>query len=404
MVNNAVMNRNRLGRLILAGVSMLSLAWAVGGRKPQASPAEVTVMRTPRGGIQPQVAVDQKGVLHLIYFKGDPSAGDIYYVRKAPGAAESSKPVRVNTVAGSAIAIGSVRGPQLAVGKSGRVHVAWMGAHPTAPNKVVPMLYTRLNDAGTAFEPQRNVMQFAAGLDGGASVAADNFGNVYVVWHANPENSGEGHRRVWMAHSSNSGKTFAREVAVDPEMKYGIGQEPTGACGCCGMRAFADKTGTLYILYRAATEQIHRDMVLLVSHDQGKHFAVDRVAEWELNACPMSTDFIGQAGSNIFIAWETAGQVFYADVAAGTDRVSDAIAAPGPGSERKHPTVAENSRGETLLAWTNGTAWQRGGSVGWQVFDQAGHPTDVKGAAPALPVWDFVAAYTRPDGRFTIIY
>jgi len=131
------------------------------------------------------------------------------------------------------------------------------------------MLYTRLNDPGTAFEPQRNVMQFAVGLDGGASVAADNFSNVYVVWHANPENNGEAHRRVWMARSGDDGKTFAREVAVDPEMKQGVEEEPRGACGCCGMRAFADERAALYILYRAATEQIHRDMVLLVSRDRG---------------------------------------------------------------------------------------------------------------------------------------
>jgi hypothetical protein len=52
-------------------------------------------MRTPGSGIQPQVAVDRKGVLHLIYFSGDPSAGDVYYVRKAPGAPEFSQPVRV---------------------------------------------------------------------------------------------------------------------------------------------------------------------------------------------------------------------------------------------------------------------------------------------------------------------
>ena len=40
-----------------------------------------------------------------------------------------------------------------------------------------------LSDEGSAFEPQRNVMQFAEGLDGGGSVAADVQGNVYVAWH-----------------------------------------------------------------------------------------------------------------------------------------------------------------------------------------------------------------------------
>jgi len=403
-MSNALTNRNRFGRAALAAVSILSLAAASSAPGARAHRADVTLIRTPGGGIQPQLAVDENGVLHLIYFKGDPSAGDVYYVRKAPGATEFSKAIRVNSVAGEVIAIGSVRGAQLALGKSGRVHVAWMGAHSTGPKKLVPMLYTRLNDAGTAFDPQRNVMHFAAGLDGGASVAADNFDNVYVVWHANPENNGEAKRRVWMAHSSDSGRTFAREVAVDPEMKQGSRQELTGACGCCGMRAFTDTKGSLYILYRAATEQIHRDMVLLVSHDQGKHFVANRVAKWELNGCPMSTDFISQAGSNVMVAWETAGQVFYADVVPGSDKVSHAVAAPGLASGRKHPVVAGNSQAETLLAWTDGTAWQRGGSVSWQVFNKNGEPMDIRGSAAGLPVWGLVAAYTRPDGGFTIIY
>lgn len=379
---------------------MLSLALSLGVRRADAGEAEVNLVRTPGGGIQPQAVVDGKGVLHLIYFSGEPSGGDVYYVRQAVNAPEFSKPIRVNSAPGCVIATGSVRGAHLAVGKGGRVHVAWMGSRPEGPKKIVPMFYARLNDAGTAFEPQRNVMQFAAGLDGGASLAADNSGNVYVVWHADPTNQGETHRRVWMAHSRNDGKTFAREVAVDAPLDG----KSTGACGCCGMRAFADNKGSLYVFYRAATEQIHRDMILMVSHDRGKKFLAERVAKWELNACPMSTDFISHAGSKVLLAWETAGRVFNALVDPGSGRVSAPMAAPGVEPDQKHPVVAANSRGEILLAWTKGTAWQRGGSVEWQVFDAAGHPTAVKGAAPGVPVWGLVAAYARPDGAFTIIY
>ena len=136
-----MIDRGRLMRTLLGAIATLPLALAVGVRSTtHDSRPEVTLMRTPGGGIQPQVAVDRKGMLHLIYFSGDPSAGDIYYVRKAPGAPEFSKPIRVNSVPGSAIAVGSVRGPHLAVGTDGRLHVAWMGAHPVGSNKTVPML------------------------------------------------------------------------------------------------------------------------------------------------------------------------------------------------------------------------------------------------------------------------
>ena len=395
-----IIGQKLFGQRILVAISVVALTPWVATPWTEADRAGVTVIRTPQGGIQPQVAVDSKGALHLIYLKGDPGTGDIYYARKTPGEAEFSKPIRVNSEPGSAIAIGSVRGPQLAIGRNGRVHVAWIGAHPQGPKRAAPMLYTRLNNTKAAFEPERNVMQFATGLDGGASVAADNFGNVYVVWHANPQNNGEAHRRVWVARSSDDGKTFARETPADPLME----RKPTGACGCCGMRALTDEQGTLYILYRAATDEIHRDMILLVSQDNGGHFVAERVAKWELNACPMSTDFISRTRLNTLIAWETAGQVSYARVAPGSNKISEAVAAPGPGGDRKHPVVVSNPRGETLLAWTDGTGWQRGGSVAWQVFDKGGRPLSQKGNAPALPVWDVVAAFAGTDGKFTILY
>lgn len=388
-----------LGAAFVLMMLAIAVVYTGSARRTRVEAPEVMLLRTPDGGIQPQAIVDTDGVLHLIYFKGDPSAGDVYYVRKAPESPEFSAPIRVNSVPGSAIAVGSVRGAQIAVGKAGRAHVTWMGsnkAQPRGPGSAAPMLYTRLNDAGTAFEPQRNLMQFAVGLDGGGSVAADRLGNVYVVWHGNPDKNGETHRRVWMARSTDDGKTFSREVAV-----Y---SEPTGACGCCGMRAFADDKGTLYVLYRTATENIHRDMMLLVSKDHGEHFSGKRVAKWEINACPMSTAAISEAPSDVLVGWETAGQVFLGRVPCGSDSLSDVLAAPGAGGDRKHPAVAGNSRGERLLAWTDGTAWNRGGSVAWQVFDKDGRPTEVKGTVPGLPVWGLVAAFTRPDGKFAIIY
>ncbi|MFB3924091.1 MAG: sialidase family protein [Terriglobia bacterium] len=378
----------------------MSITLTLGGRLARSAEPKVTLIRTPGGGIQPQAVVDNRGVLHVIYFAGNPGGGDVFYVRRAAGALQFSKPRRVNSVPDTVIATGTVRGAHLAVGRSGRVHVAWMGARPEGPKKIVPMYYSRLNDAGTAFEPQRNVMRFAAGLDGGASVAADNTGNVYVVWHANPDNSGEAHRRVWMARSRDEGKSFAREVAIDPPLDG----KPTGACGCCGMRAFADTKGSFYVFYRAATEDIHRDMILLVSSDYGVHFTAQRVANWELNACPMSTDFISQTGNSMRFAWETAGQVFYDVMSADSGKTSAAISPAGDETDRKHPVVAANSRGETLLAWTKGTAWERGGTVEWQVFDPAGRPTIVRGAAPGVPVWGLVAAYAGRDGNFTILY
>jgi hypothetical protein len=47
------------------------------------------------------VALDERGVLHLIYFTGEPQGGDIFYVRRDAGKTEFTSPLRVNSKPGS---------------------------------------------------------------------------------------------------------------------------------------------------------------------------------------------------------------------------------------------------------------------------------------------------------------
>lgn len=173
----------------------------------------VTLMPTPNGGIQPQAVVDSQGVVHLIYYKGDPQAGDLFYARMKSGEIRFSAPIRINSQPGSAIAMGTIRGAQIALGAEDRVHVAWNGSNKAEPKGPggSPMLYTRLDAAGMSFEPQRNLITWAGGLDGGGTLAANRTGDVYVAWHADPGQGGEDKRAVYLARSSDNGKTFGRE-------------------------------------------------------------------------------------------------------------------------------------------------------------------------------------------------
>jgi hypothetical protein len=379
--------------------------WAFAALSASDHPQAVSLKRVPNGGIQPQIAVERSGTIHLIYFAGDPKGGDLFYVRSTAPGETFSRPMRVNSQPGSVTAMGTIRGGQIAIGGDGRVHVAWNGSSIALPQGPVnpeigkpgsPMLYARLNNQGHAFEPQRNLMLHSFGLDGGGAVAADSAGNVYVAWHGKVTGSaaGEAGRQVWVAESHDSGKTFAAEVAA--------WSQPTGACGCCGMAMLAASQGTLFTLYRSATQNIHRDIYLLVSKDHGKSFQGSMVHPWEINACPMSSMSFAEESGNTLAAWETGGQVLYGRVSgAGTPKP---IAAPGETRGRKHPRLALNSRGETLLVWTEGIGWQRGGTLAWQVFDRNGDPLYDKGSAPGIPAWSFAAVATHPDGTFAIFY
>ena len=356
----------------------------------------VTLVRTPDGGIQPQAAVDAAGVVHLIYYKGDPSGGNIYYVKRGPGQEAFSKPLRVNSRSASAIAMGTIRGAQLAIGRYGRVHVAWNGQAPkNGSYKDAPMLYARLNDAGTEFEPERNVIRFAGGLDGGGSIAADNSGNVFVMWHAPKpgDTNEEAGRAVFIARSTDDGKTFAPEKLATAK--------PTGACGCCGMKSFADADGNVFALYRGASEMTNRNEILLMSRNHGETFDLVYEHQWRIGTCPMSSAFLSESKAEVLAAAETHGRVFFVRVDPKTRKVSAPVS---PDAKAQHPVAVENATGEVLLAWTEGTGWAKGGGVGWQIYGPDGKPIGETARAEGVPVWSLVTAFAQPSGDFTIVY
>jgi hypothetical protein len=381
------------------------LAFCLGG--PTAAmadePTPVEIVRVPDGGIQPQALTDAKGTVHLLFYQGEPKAGDLFYARRKAADTAFSEPIRVNKRKGSAIAMGTIRGGQMALGKNARVHLVWDGMGEgaglvnIAGRPSAPLLYTRLNDSGTAFEPERNVITRAAGLDGGSSVAADEAGNVYVVWHAPlPGNTnGEAGRTVFVIHSKDEGKNFGPETPAT--------SKATGACACCGLRAFTDQAGATYVLYRAATAGVNRDETLLVSRQPGAPFQIVNADPWQINMCPMSSAALAQGPNSVLAAWETAGQIKFSMIDAQTLKASPAIS-PSPGDGKKHPALAANGSGEILLVWTEGTGWAKGGAIAWQVYDQNRKPLGAPGHRDGLPVWSFPAAYAKADNRFVIIY
>jgi hypothetical protein len=204
--------------VIALGAAAVGAASSSSLQKPQ-----LTLLRVPNGGVQPRAAIDPGGNLHLLCFSGDPEAGDLYYLRSENYGVAWSKPIRVNSETGSAVALGTIRGGQIAIGGRNQVHVAWNGSsaaqsqgplNPESGRRGAPMLYSRLDQTRAAFEPERSLMTRTFGLDGGGALAADREGNVYVAWHGKAPGAaqGEAGRQVWIAVSRDNGATFAAEA------------------------------------------------------------------------------------------------------------------------------------------------------------------------------------------------
>ena len=360
-------------------------------RAPLAVPPSVAIVAVPDGGIQPQAAVDDAGIIHLLYFKGEAAGGDLYYIQLTKPDQKTWQPIRVNSIPGSALATGSVRGGQIALGRDRRVHIAWHGSKPLEGKSSVPVWYTRSEADGLSFQPQRAVSGPAEGLDGG-TVAADRSGHVVVAWHAMGSRPGEGNRLVYLARSADDGATFSGEAPATAA--------PVGACGCCGIRALFDRAGALHVLYRAATDGTHRDTTWLTVDGATVRPPV-RVHPWELETCPMTTYALAETPDGLAAAWETAQQIYSATLSAATGTVVRLSAIPGTGS-RKHPSIAVTPAGNRLIAWTEGTAWKRGGTLAWSLTDRNGVQIAAASNAGPVPVWGLVSAVSMLDGSFVI--
>lgn len=372
-------------------------SWLICLFMSMACASEVTVLRLPAGGLQPQVVCDAQGGLHAVYLRGDAAAADVFYVKRAAGAAAWSEPLRVNSQPGAAVAMGTVRGAHLALGRQGRVQVAWLGsnsAQPRAPGNSTPWLYARLDPAAAAFTAQRNLVTTAVGLDGGGSIAADATGAVSVLWHAMAGANDEAGRRVFIATSTDDGETFSAErPAMD---------QATGVCSCCSLAAAA-AGGRVAVLYRAAIAGTQRDVILLTSGPGQAWTGVD-LQPWTLNQCPMSTAaLLAVEEGGWLAAWQTGDQVWWKAVGVGSKRPGAMIPAPGAAKGRKHPALARQRDGRVLFAWSEGTGWNRGGSIHWQLFDAAAGPQGAPGQADGLPPWSLPAVATWGDG-FAVIF
>ena len=367
--------------ILCPALLFLCLAWT--------GTAATRVEEVPERGLQPEVATGPEGTIHLVYLQGESKAADVRYTSRKPGQPwQNSEPV--NSPAAKGIAVGSIRGPQVALGANGTVHVLWNGVSGGEQAPQAPLWYARKQAGEPEFGKPRDLLGDTVALDGGASIAADAQGKVFVVWHGNhairePE---EKQRLVFVRTSTDEGETFGNPEPAN--------RDQPGVCACCSLRALSGPEDDLQIFFRNALTTESRSMTLL-SQKKGR-WTTDAIEPWEIAACPMSSAALISNQNQLLGAWETAGQIRAGWISApGSAPVTVAT------SSAKHPSVAISPQGNILIAWVEGSGWNRGGSAVWQEFDQKLQPLGPQEKAAGVPTWGRVVGYAEPQGDFVIL-
>ncbi|MCF0072887.1 glycoside hydrolase [Dyadobacter sp. CY261] len=242
----------------------------------------------------------------------------------------------------------------------GRIIAAWGVANPNPENKYSGLIfYSSSADGGenwttpAPLSPAENSIDqryFDLEILPGGTVGA--------VWLDSRKNTKHEGSSLYFATFGQS-NTFEGEKPIDETV-----------CQCCRTDLFVDKTGGLHVAYRKILNDSIRDMVHIVSLDNGKSFSTpERISpdNWVISACPHTGPAIVQTDSALSFVWYTMGAgkgVFFAS-SEDNGKTFSAKNAVGNSTAGKHPQIQLLKNGNQAIVWDEHT--ENGSLIGLEV-------------------------------------
>jgi hypothetical protein len=258
-------------------------------------------------GEQPQVSIDNKGIIRVIFGRADST----FCSTSKDKGRTFSKPVFVQYTAN--IHLGMTRGPQIASSENYSV--------VTSMDQSGNIHFSQLTHSSGKWEYRGTIndINFSA-PEGLMSIAADTKDNFYAAWldtrHDKTNN---------ICFSSLSGKVGKWKkntlIYISPEEHV---------CECC-KPAIAVKGSKVSVMFRNWLKG-NRDLYLITSDDSGRTFGEAQksgTGSWQLNGCPMDGGGIEIDNKNmIHTVWQREGVIYYCkpnerEVSLTTGRVCD---------------------------------------------------------------------------------
>ncbi len=263
------------------------------------SNASAQTMLAP--GEQPQIAVDSKGIIRLVFGQKD----KILYATSTDKGKTFSKPVIVGEVA--KMHLGMTRGPQLASSKDYSI--------VTAMDQPGNIHSFRLTHKTGKWEKISNVNDSdASAPEGLMSIAADDNNNFYAVWLDLRENR---KNNIAFASMRANSKWTANKFAYKSSEDH--------VCECC-KPSIAVKGSNVAIMFRNWLKG-SRDLYLVNSSNSGQSFSEAQKlgkGTWPLKGCPMDGGglYVDSKGE-IHTAWQRDGQIYYAKPGEQEQKIGD---------------------------------------------------------------------------------
>src|ERR1044072_1488730 len=246
---------------------------------------------------EPAIASSPSGGVYVVWVNHQSSKADVMIARFGSNGQMENAPVRVNSQTGIATAW---RGdpPTVAVAPDNTVFVGWTAKVDSASGHATNVYLSSSRDNGRTFaEPVKVNDDIRPAVHGMHSLAIGKDGRIYVAWlderNISPEpamdmktkqqSSGhhmESNREVFIASSSDGGQSFSPNQRV-----------ATNVCPCCKTALAVGEDRRVYVSWRQVLPGDFRHIAVASSIDEGRTFSESKVVsddQWMLAGCPVS--------------------------------------------------------------------------------------------------------------------
>jgi hypothetical protein len=270
--------------MIKSFIVALSMILAMAERAP--------TERIIAAGVQPQIAIDNEGVIRIIYGYGD----SIYCTTSVDEGTTFSDIQPVGVV--PEMHLGMSRGPQIASSKNFTL--------VTAMDRNGDIHTFRLDHQSGIWEKTGLINDLPGSApEGLMDIAADQEDHFYAVWL---DIRNDRRNKISYAFTTDRGMTWSKNQIVYQSPDKTV-------CECCKPN-IAVSDSRICIMFRNWLDG-SRDLYLMQSDNNGSSFGNAMklgVGTWKLNACPMDGGGLTVGGNKkVLTVWQRAGIIFYAE-------------------------------------------------------------------------------------------
>jgi len=366
--------KEELLKVIIASLALM-LATSAGCTQQTSSKAEestreiaaappIQVSSEKTDAAEPAMAAATDGTVYVTWVEHYAEGADVWLRRINPDESRNEA-VRVNPEKGAAKAW---RGdpPTVAVSAEGTVYVAWSARAATKGHET-NLYLSASRDGGKSFEPPVKVNDDAKPARHGMhSLALDKEGRVYLAWldernvqpaapmgmHRGEMAEKESNSEVFVAHSEDGGRTFAKNQMIGRE-----------ACPCCKTAITTAPDGKIHVGFRQVLKGDYRHIAVSSSSDKGRNFSSPIIVsddQWMIAACPVSGPSlsVGEDGA-LRVLWYTEGEAgaqgLYFTISRDAGQTFSRRQLIARGHVRGNPLLVSDARGnKTAAVWQGG--------------------------------------------------